>query len=80
MRLVWRLDALDKWRDEVDRWRVRTDDVLGALTTADEIAKAVAEKMSSTRELHFTKVQQTIAIMAVIAAYASPFIAWRLGS
>ncbi len=75
MRHHWRLDALDAWRKEMDVWRVHTDDTLGELTTADKIAEAVAAKMSSTREVRFTKLQTAIAGLALLAAFSSPIIA-----
>ena len=77
LRHNWRLDALDTWRSVVvEPFMVETKQTLESLTTADKIAEAVAEKMSSTRDIRFTKAQLTVAYLAVAAAVASPFIAW----
>ena len=75
-RLQWRVDALDKWRERVDAWRGATDDVLGELTRTEEIAEAVAEKMSEAGRIRFTKAQLAVAILGLIAAYSAPLIAW----
>ncbi len=71
LRLAWRADAIDRWRDELDAWRLTTNSILDGLTTADKIAEAVAEKMSSTRTVRFTRVQVALAFLTVSSAWAA---------
>lgn len=75
MRLAWRLDALDQWRKDLDRWCATTDLTLDGLTKADEIATAVAEKMESTRQIRFTKAQLAVAYLGLACAVSSPIVA-----
>lgn len=45
MRLGWRADAIDEWRDDVDADRILFRRQLEGLLTAKEIADAVADKL-----------------------------------
>lgn len=48
LRLAWRVDSLDRWRDKIDK---RVDDCergIEGLTKAQEIAEGVAEKLRET--------------------------------
>lgn len=76
LRLAWRVDALDKWRERIDAFCADTTMALDGLTKADEIAEAVANKMSEAGRIKFTKVQLGVAILGLGAAYAAPFVAW----
>lgn len=72
----FRLDALDAWRrDRVDPALTRVQDQLDGLVKADEIAEAVAEKMSEGRRIRLTKVQALVAVLSLAAAWSAPVIA-----
>lgn len=72
----FRLDALDAWRrDRVDPALVRVQDQLDGLVKADEIAEAVAKKMSDGRRIRLTRAQTAFAILSVLAAWSAPVIA-----
>ena len=45
LRLAWRLESLDKWREEVDRQLGVLEDQVDGLTTQEEIAAAVSERL-----------------------------------
>lgn len=57
-RFGWRLDALDRWRDEVDRKLALIDDRLDGLVKVDEVAKAVAAQLRKDRAFSLTFVQK----------------------
>lgn len=46
VRLSWRVDSLDKWRDRVDKRLDAVEDGIDGLRKADEIAQAVADKLA----------------------------------
>lgn len=45
MRLAWRLDALDRWRSEVEKELAVLSETVDELAEADRIAAAVAESI-----------------------------------
>lgn len=60
MRLAWRLDSLDKWREVVDG-RVRDlDEGMRRMVNAQEIAEAVAARLSARNRLELTLAQKLI--------------------
>lgn len=66
LRLVWRVDDLDKWRETVDGrlgWLTRE---LERLVKADEIADAVASKMNEREGWHLSVIQRRLAIATVL--------------
>lgn len=70
MRLAWRLDALDQWRKDVDKWCGAMDTRVGDLTRADEIADAIAVRVHAGRTLGLTALQKAIVIGAALIAAA----------
>lgn len=46
LRLAWRVDSLDKWRDKVDKRLDAVEEAVDSLKKADEIAQAVADKLA----------------------------------
>lgn len=48
MRLAWRLDALDKWREETDRQLAVLREAIDGMTEAQKIAEGVAARLTST--------------------------------
>lgn len=70
MRLAWRLDALDKWRGDVDTWRVHTDERLSAIIRTDEIADAIAARVHAGRTLGLSTLQKAVLMVAALIAAA----------
>lgn len=65
MRLAWRVDALDDWREKVDVWRTETDDSLRAIVQTDRIAEAVSKRMSERHGVYLSRVQLVVAFFAL---------------
>lgn len=78
MRNSWRLDALDKWRTEIDGRLSRLEQRVGDLTKADEIAEAVAQKMRSERTLGLTFVQKVGGGLFALALVLIPILVQKL--
>ena len=47
VRLAWRVDSLDKWRDRVEKRLDGVEEAVDGLKKADEIAQAVADKLAN---------------------------------
>lgn len=58
LRIVWRIDALDDWRKDVDGRLGAAERQLSELVKADQIAEAVADKMSAANTLHLSQRQR----------------------
>lgn len=71
LRLAWRVDALDKWRERIDTFCTETTATLDSLTRADEIADAVASRMEKTHTLHLTLVQRVAALVVGVSTFAA---------
>jgi hypothetical protein len=63
-RNAWRLDALDDWRRRVDDRLFAVERQMAELVKADEIAEAVAEKMSDQQTIHLSRDQRRFAFFA----------------
>lgn len=56
---TWRLDALDRWRNQqVEKRLEDLEQRVAAMTTADEIARAVADQLQIRRATRFTLAQK----------------------
>lgn len=58
LRLAWRLDALDKWREKVDDNLSELERGLRAIVDEDKIEKAVRTAVRNERTLGLTFVQK----------------------
>lgn len=48
LRLAWRVDALDKWRDSIDNQLAVLREEIDGVTEAQKIAEGVAARLTST--------------------------------
>lgn len=70
MRLAWRLDALDKWREEISELVAGNRRELDRLVKADEIAEQVADRLRHERTLHLTIVQKALITVVTVVGLA----------
>lgn len=81
----WRLDALDAWRDRVDRTLAGLQERLDGLVTAQEIAKAVTEALKQEQRdededkvtignLKVARWQVWLGVAGLVAAVAAPYV------
>ena len=68
--LRYEIDALREWRVEVRLQLEQVEYELEGMLKADEVAEAVAEKMSEQHTFHLTLVQKTAAIAVGVVAVA----------
>jgi hypothetical protein len=68
LRIIWRLDALDHWRNGVDSRLAGIEKQLAELVKSDEIAEAVADKMTSQQSLLLSRNQRHWAVAFGIVA------------
>lgn len=71
MRLAWRVDALDKWRTETDNRLHDHDEAIRKMVTAQEIAEAVAARLSARNRFELTLGQKLIGLVFAGASFAS---------
>ncbi len=76
MRLVWRIDALDQWRKEIEQRLGLLNSKVDGLTRADEIAEAVAQKMRQEHSLNLTIVQKGAATLFALATLTLAAHGW----
>lgn len=73
------IDDVREWRAEIRVWQRGVNETLQELSTADEIANAVADavqdRMTTNSRLRLTRVQTVIAGCAVGATIAAPILA-----
>ena len=70
-RLVWRVDALDQWREKVvDPKLVLLSKELDGLVKADEVAEAVTRMIQEKQTVRLTRVQTAIATIVSASAVA----------
>ena len=71
-RIRWRLDALDKWRQDTEDHLVALTARFEAMARADEIAKAVTDRMHKDTSIGFTGLQKlgALAVGLLVAADA----------
>lgn len=53
-KLIWRIDALDKWRSEIDGRMAVLESKVNDLTFSDRVAEALATKLEQKRNIEFT--------------------------
>lgn len=58
LRNSWRLDALDKWRAQIEHRVGDLETQVSELVKSDEIADAVALRVNQDKRLHLTSKQQ----------------------
>lgn len=83
-RVVWRLDAIDKWRGErVDPTLTLLEQELGGLVKADEVTKEVAKLLRERQTFRLGLVGWIVACLAGLATLGSfclnAWLAVRLG-
>lgn len=71
LRLAWRLDAIDEWRDKIDRRLGEHEAQLDHLMRADEIADAISERLKSERTMRLSWAQRVGAFLIGTAAVAA---------
>lgn len=76
-RILWRLDALDEWRDRTDKRIAGLDDAVRAahermdgIVKAEEVATAVADKLRAEKTLQLTVMQKIAAGLVAAVALA----------
>lgn len=70
MRLAWRIDALDAWRQEISELVAGNRRELDRLVKADEIAEQVAERLRKERTLQLTIVQKALITVVTLVTLA----------
>lgn len=73
--LEWFINDYKEFRRETRHQLSEHERQLDELVKSDEIAEAVAEKMKENGTVRLTKAQTWIAALAMLAAFASPFLA-----
>lgn len=58
LRIGWRLDALDRWRDQLEPRVSGLERQVSELKKADEIAEEVAKKVNAQQHVHLSDQQR----------------------
>lgn len=69
-RIEWRIDALDKHRDRVDKRIGICEETIGSMAKAEEIAREVAKRVDGSRALQLTFWQKVGAVAAGVLLVA----------
>lgn len=70
LRLAWRLDSLDKWRDRVDKRLDDLDAKVDGVVNAQTIAEAVTDELEKRKTFEWStlsKLGATVAGLVVVA-------------
>lgn len=80
LRIAWRLDALDKWREQVDGRMVEFERGLRRVVEADKIGAAVADAMTAKVTDDRSAVLFGLTRRQVSVAFAGVLVAAVLGA
>lgn len=79
-RLVWRVDALDDWRKELDGRVAIMESKVNDLRFSDAVAEALLEKLHDKRRLELTVLQKAGAGVFAVLLVVAPTLLARLFS
>ena len=74
----WRLDALDRWRDDIDKRVAVMESKVNDLRFSDAVAEALASKLDDRRRVTFTVMEKTGAGVFALVIVAVPVLLEKL--